>query len=425
MIVRAKTVRLGILISTIVIGLIIVIQVFWLRKVYQLEEKEFDRNVIGAVKGLYDDISLIGDPAKYLNEIVKKPEPNVYIGRIETWQPQDSITFYLHHELEDFDIFTDCKLSLYNAGKKQIFFEKDIFSAASNNSSLKSLPGRISKPNFDCIILYFPHRELYILSNMIFWISTSLVLLGVLVWLGLSLFYLNRQKSLNELQIDFVNNFTHEFKTPLSVISLAAESLKKNSVAEKPEKILQYANMVGYQSKYLQGQIDRLLRYSFSEKTELQLIREDVNMHELIYEALNNLQPLIEMKNAEVIFELNATDATVNGDKNYLLIVLINLVENALKFSSTPKVTITTANKNQQLEVSVKDNGPGIEKRYFKEIFKKFFRVPKGDIHSSKGFGIGLSFVKKIINSHHGNIQVESIPGVGSNFIFTLHHKQL
>jgi two-component system phosphate regulon sensor histidine kinase PhoR len=423
MIIRAKAVRLSILISTIVIGLIVVIQAFWLGKVYQYEEKEFDRKVIGAIKGLYDDIKLVEDPSKYLNEIVTKPEPHIYIAAVERWEPVDTISYYIHHELEDLGIFTDCRLTLYD-DQRGVFFAKDIYSAASNNSSLKALPEKALKISYDSIILYFPHRERYILSNMIFWIVTSLILLGVLVWLGLSLFYLNRQKSMNELQRDFVNNFSHEFKTPLSVISLAAESLKKNSTIEKRDKFLQYANMVGNQSQYLQGQIDRLLRYSFSEKTDLQLIRENVNMHDLVQEAANNLQPLIEQKKAEIKFELNAENPVITGDKNYLLILLINLIENALKYSKEPKVAISTVNKNHHLEINVKDNGVGIEKKYIRDIFKKFFRVPKGDIHSSKGFGIGLSFVKKIIDSHHGTIAVESVPGIGSNFIITLNQSQ-
>ncbi len=423
MIVRARTIRLTILFSTIIIGLIIVIQAFWLRKVYHYEEKEFDRKVISAIKGLYDDINLVKDPSKYLNEVVTKPEPHIYIAAVENWEPADTISYYLHHELEEFEIFTDCRLTLYDS-LKGIFYEKDIFSATSNNSSLKALPGRAAKTSYSSIILYFPHREKYILSNMIFWIATSLVLLGVLVWLGLSLFYLNRQKFLNELQRDFVNNFSHEFKTPLSVISLAAETLKKNSALEKKEKILQYANMVENQSQYLQVQIERLLRHSYSEKKDLELISEKIDLHELIGEAVRNLQPLIEQKNSQVLFELNADNHIITGDKNYILIVLINLIENALKYSKEPKVTIGTVNKNHHVEISVKDNGVGIEKKYLNDIFKKFFRVPKGDIHSSKGFGIGLSFVKKIIDSHHGSIAVESIPGIGSNFIITLHQNQ-
>ncbi len=420
---RAKAIRLSILISTVVIGLIIVIQAFWLRKVYQFEQKDFDQKVVSAIKGLYEDIDLVGDRLHYMNEIVTKPEQHIYIASVERWQPVDTISYYIHNELEDFNLFTDCRLTLFDI-QKGVFFEKDIHSTASNNKVLKAVPQHITKLSRSSIILYFPHRESYIISNMIFWIVTSLILLGVLIWLGLSLFYLNRQKSLNELQRDLVSNFSHEFRTPLSVISLAAESMKKNSTAEKKEKVLRYADMVESQSQYLQGQIDRLLRYSFSEKNGLQLNKEKVNINDLIRTAANNLQPLIEQKRAEIKYELNAENPVICADKNYILIVLINLIENALKYSKEPRVIISTANKDHDLEISVSDNGQGIEKKYISDIFKKFFRVSKGDIRISKGFGIGLSFVKKIIDSHHGTINVESVPKIGSNFIISLHQNQ-
>ena len=417
------SIRTGVVVSSIVIGIIIIAQVFLLGKVYRFEEKDFDRNVISAIKGLYDDLMLSGNPVLTLDQLITKPEDHVYMAKVETWQHEDSIAFYIRRELVSFNIFTDCKLTLYDSAKKAVTFQKDIFSAASSSSSLRDLPQRIGKPKFNSIILYFPNREKYIISNMIFWIVSSVVLLGVLIWLGTSLFFLNRQRSLNKLQRDLVNSFSHEFKTPLSVISLAAESLKKNSVQAKPEKSQQYADMVEYQTKYLQGQIERLLKYSLSEKTRLQLNKEPVNIHELITEAVNNLQPLIEQKNASIHTSLEAEQPVITGDKNYLLIVLINLVENALKYSSSPQVQVITANHNHSIQLKIKDNGIGIEKKYQKEIFKNFFRIPKGDIRTAKGFGIGLSFVKKIIESHRGNIYVESTPGEGSEFIITLNKK--
>jgi two-component system phosphate regulon sensor histidine kinase PhoR len=184
---------------------------------------------------------------------------------------------------------------------------------------------------------------------------------------------------------------------------------------------MQYAEMVEYQTKYLQGQIERLLRFSLSEKTKLQLNKEPVNIHELITEAVDNLHPLVEQKKAAVHFELNAKEPIITGDKNYLSIVLINLIENALKYSGNPEVSILTGNLDHSLQLTVKDNGIGIEKKYHKQIFKRFFRIPNGDIRTAKGFGIGLSFVKKIIDSHRGKIDVESSPGKGSEFIITLN----
>lgn len=418
-----RSARSGFIASAIIIAIIIIAQAVLLGKAYRFEAKDFDQKVFSAIKGLYDDLRLADDPVITLNQLITTPGDHVYMVKVETWQPGDSIAFYMRRELVAFNIFTDCKLTLYDAGKKEIIFQKDIFSAASRSHPLNEMPERISKPQFNSIILYFPHREKYILSNMIFWILSSIVLLGVLIWLGASLFFLNRQRSLNELQRDFVNNFSHEFKTPLSVISLAAESLKKETVLSKPERSTQYASMVEYQTKYLQGQIERLLKYSLSEKTKLQLNKEHVNVHDLITEAVKNLHPLIEQKKAVIRFELNAKDAVVLGDKNYLSIVLINLIENALKYSSQPEVTILTSHEDHILKLVVKDNGVGIEKKYHKEIFKRFFRIPKGDIRTSQGFGIGLNFVKKIIESHAGKIDVESRSGEGSEFIIRLKKK--
>ena len=145
-------------------------------------------------------------------------------------------------------------------------------------------------------------------------------------------------------------------------------------------------------------------------------------IRKMINEAVNNLQPLIEEKKAAIHFELNAANPVVNGDKNYLMIVMINLVENALKYSIDPYVTIKTQKADRYFQITVKDNGLGIEEKYLKDIFKRFFRIPKGDIYPSKGFGIGLSFVKKIIDSHKGKIIVKSIPGKGSEFIINLNN---
>ncbi len=418
---KLKSVQLGVFISTIIIGIIVLTQVYWLRKVYLLEQREFDFRIVRVIKSLYDELHLSKDPSLNLRELITHPETNVYTAAVTNWQKPDSIGDLIADRMEDFDVFTDCHVNLYDSKRKVIFFETYIHSATSVHKSSHPLPGNFIFPSYNAIILYFPNRDKFIISNIIFWIIASIILLGVLIWLGASIFYLQKQKSLNEVQRDFVNNFTHEFKTPLSIISLAAESIQKPSSKGNPDKVERYANMVAFQSRYLQNQIDRLLRYSFSEDSQLQLIQESIDMHLLIKEAIESLQPLIEEKKASVLLELNATNAILSADKDYLFIVLINLIENALKYAINPKVIIATVNKGKQLLISVKDNGEGIEKKYISKIFKKFFRVTKGDIHSAKGFGIGLSFVKKIVDSHHGEIKVESIKGIGSIFTIALH----
>jgi two-component system phosphate regulon sensor histidine kinase PhoR len=316
--------------------------------------------------------------------------------------------------LEDEDIFTDCYAGFYNAAKKQYDFTLYLPSATGDRKENISMPV-LGEP-YNHLTLYFPHRNKYILSKMDFWIISSIVLLMVLILLGSSIYYLYRQQFLNEIQKDFVNNFTHEFKTPVSVINLAAEVLTNPATAQRPEKLARYAAIVQYQGNYLQEQIERLLRHAYSETNLLHLQKRKLNLHEVIEEAITNLQTLVASRNAEIERCFEASDPHLYADKGYLLIVITNLIENALKYSEQPKIVISTRGGGNEIVFAVKDNGKGIDKKYWNKIFKKFYRVPNGEQVSARGFGLGLAFVKRIVQAHHGKISVRSKPGVGSEF---------
>jgi len=331
---------------------------------------------------------------------------------------QDSIKFFLQSELEDEDIFTDCYAGLYNSDRATYDFVTYLPSATAAKNLKIAMPK--SGGGYNHLTLYFPHRNKYILSKMNFWIISSIILLMVLILLGSSIYYLYRQKFLNEIQRDFVNNFTHEFKTPVSVINLAAEVLINPAIAQRPEKLARYAEIVQYQGNYLQEQIERLLRHAYSESNLLHLQKRKLNIHEVVEEALINLNTLIVSRDVEMQLNFKAADPFIFADKGYLLIVITNLVENALKYSEHPNITVSTWSNSTNMHLSVKDNGRGIEKKYLNKIFKKFYRVPNGDEVSARGFGLGLAFVKKIVQAHHGKIDVKSTPGSGSEFGISL-----
>jgi two-component system phosphate regulon sensor histidine kinase PhoR len=415
---RSRTIRLVIFISTLIIAAIVVFQLVWLNKVYYYEQKQFDHGIAKALRGFYEDINQPVNPKYNLNQLVLTMNSQTYIARLEQPVKTDSLLFYIQDELEGEDIFTDCYVGLYEASKHQYVFQSLLSSATDTQKQLDSLPATI--PDYDHLTLYFPHRKQYILSLMNFWIISSLVLLGVLILFGASLYYFYRQRFLNEIQKDFVNNFTHEFKTPVAVLNLAAEVLENPEIVRKPERLAKYAAIVKYQGKYLQDQIERLLRQASSESNQLQLQKEKVSLHQLVKESIEHLQPLAEEKNAVITFEPDAVNDQLQADHGYLVIVVTNLIDNALKYSKHPKVIVQTYNDNGQLVLSVKDNGLGIPKKYYQKIFHKFYRVPNGEQISARGFGLGLSFAKRIIDAHHGRISVESIPGIGSNFMIRL-----
>jgi two-component system phosphate regulon sensor histidine kinase PhoR len=409
---------LGIFISTLVIAAILTVQLIWLNKIYHKEQKEFDESVIIAIKGVYEDIDIANYNSSHLNELIESPEPHLYLARIKSTVNKDSLTSYLQNKLEDFEIFTDCYLGIYSAKDQKYIYTTILKSAATRGKNTLTVP--LVARNFDHIALYFPNRRQYILGKMDYWIISSVILLIVLILFGAGLYYFYRQKFLNETQKDFIHNFTHEFKTPVSVISLAADVLKNPNITEKPEKLATYAGIVGYQAAYLQSQTEKLLNFAYTESRQLHFTKEKVNIHELVKEAVSNLAPLIQERKAVVNLELDAQDPFLMGNKDYLTIVIINLLDNAVKYSKQPVITIVTNNMDNKMTLSVIDNGIGIEKKQIRKVFKKFFRIRKEDTYASKGFGLGLSFVRKIVTAHGGKIKVESKPGKGSNFTIEL-----
>lgn len=422
---RSKTIRLGIFISAVIVAAIIIFQLIWLRKVYNFEQKQFNHSIARAVRGFYEDMDLSLDQS-FLNQVISSPNSQTFFVRLERPNlDKDSIIFYMRSELEDEDVFTTCILGMYIANKQQYEFTTYLPGATASKTSATSSANETmvlppSGESFNHLTLYFPHRTKYILTLMDLWFTGSIFLVLTLVLFGGSLYYFYREKFVNETQKDFVNNFTHEFRTPVSVINLAANVLARPDIAQKPEKLTRYASIVQYQVNYLEEQIERLLQYTHAESTALYLEKESVDFHALIAEALANLEPLIQSKGAKVVYRLEAERPVLQADKGHLLILITNLIENALKYSVNPYVVVSTANRNNSLLFSVKDNGKGIDKKHQDKIFKKFYRVGDKDKMPARGFGLGLAFVKRIVQAHAGTIELESVPGIGSDFRITL-----
>ena len=416
MVIRSKTLRLVILTSTVLITIIIAIQLIWLQKVYLYEEKQFNINVSKSIRGLYDDMELVNDVSDNVQKKIDNPNPDTYIFKIDCNPNLDSLWLNLKAEFTDFDVYTDCRAGIYSTEQNKYVQEQyiDLPDAYHSGSKETSLP--LIKKDYSYILLLFPHRGQYIIKQMIFWIASSGLLLLVLIGFGASIFYLYRQKFFNETQRDFVNNFTHEFKTPLAVIKIAAEVLQQNNIVEKPDRLKNYAGIINEQTSHLQAQVQRLLEIAYTDRSSLPLEKENFDANTLIREAINELQPLIEQKNASLKTTFALPDTIIKADKAYLRLSIINLIENAIKYSTAPEIYITTSIEGNDFCISVKDNGIGIAKEHQKKIFDRFYRITDGELHTHKGFGLGLNFVKKVIDTHNGEIKVESEPGKGSTF---------
>ncbi len=417
MVIRSKTLRFVILTSTILVTIIIVVQLFWLQKVYLYEEKQFNINVSKSIRGLYDDMELVNDVTDNGQKIIENPNPDLYLLRIDCSPYLDSLWLNLKAEFTDFDVYTDCNAAIYSTEKNSYTAHEYIDLPDAYHASKKDIVIPVYKRDYSYIALYFPHRGQYILKQMLFWIASSGLLLLVLIGFGASIFYLYRQKFLNETQKDFVNNFTHEFRTPLAVIKIAADVLQQSDIVEKPERLKNYAAIINEQTSHLQEQVQRLLEIAYTDRSALPLEKTNFDVNALLQQAIIDLQPLIEKKNAVISTDFSSPHFMLNADKSYLLLTVINVIENALKYSVQPVITISSYTAGSEFCIAIKDNGIGIGAEHQKKIFDRFYRITHGDIHTAKGFGLGLNFVKKVIDAHGGKIEVLSEEKKGSTFI--------
>lgn len=273
--------------------------------------------------------------------------------------------------------------------------------------------------------IYFPNERSYILKTM--WVM--LLLSGVFVLFIIFAFYYTistivRQKKLSEIKNDFISNMTHELKTPISTISLACEVLSDNDVVKTPERTGKYVNMIRDENKRLGVLVESVLQTAILEKGRFKLKPVDTDIHFLIEQAVSNIRLQVEKKEGTLETHLAAALPVISCDKTHVLNVIYNLLDNAIKYSpEKPKITISTKNTATGIEFTVADNGIGISRDNQKKIFDKMFRVPTGNVHNVKGFGLGLSYVKAIAEKHGGTVSVESEIGKGSRFSVYLPYK--
>jgi len=236
-----------------------------------------------------------------------------------------------------------------------------------------------------------------------------------------TLFVILRQRRLSEIQKDFINNMTHEFKTPIATIAISADVLKSPDVIRFPERLLNYATIIQNENNRLKQHVERVLQMARLDKEDVALKKETVSIHDIIEEAVRNISLPLQAVQGKIDLHLSAEGYHVSGDRLHLTNVLFNLIDNAIKYSRTsPSIHITTRNLNDQIVIDVEDNGIGISADQQKKVFHKFYRVPTGNVHDVKGFGIGLNYVKVIAMAHKGKISLVSEPGKGSTFTVML-----
>jgi two-component system phosphate regulon sensor histidine kinase PhoR len=267
----------------------------------------------------------------------------------------------------------------------------------------------------------FSTKQNYIIRSMNLLlpsIALTVFILSIFIFAVVIIF---KQKQLNKIKNDFVNNMTHELKTPISTISLASQMLQDSSVAKTPESLRHISNVIRDETKRLSFQVEKVLQMAIFEKDKSSLKPTEIEVNSLILEIIGNFSLKVTNKGGKISSKLQAKNDSVLVDEVHFTNVIFNLMDNALKYSNKPLLlNIDTWNEKDKLMISIEDNGIGIPKEDIKRIFEKFYRVSTGNIHNVKGFGLGLAYVKKIINDHKGTIDVESDLNIGTKFTITI-----
>jgi len=393
-------------------------QIYWVRKAFDLKENQFNHDVTSSLTNVANKIVEISKMPSAANNPVKQLSTNYFVVLVNGPIDSNLLEFLLTTEFEKRNITTNFEYGIYDCMEKCMAGGKNVSpQKISNRASIGELP-TWNKDGYYFGVM-FSGVEANLLSQMGIWGFSSIVLLIVIFFFVYTLFVILKQRRLSEIQKDFINNMTHEFKTPISTIAISTQVLKDPGIVQFPERLLNYATIIENENHRLKQQVERVLQMARSEKEDLGLKKETLDFHDLIREAVNNKS--FQTAPVSMQLKLEATPSLVYVDKLHLVNVIYNLLDNAIKYNNTnPQIQITTRVQNKMFQIEIQDNGIGIHKDNLKKIFNRFYRVPTGNRHDVKGFGLGLSYVKRIIEAHLGKITVASQPGEGSLFTIQL-----
>ena len=273
--------------------------------------------------------------------------------------------------------------------------------------------------------ILFPTQRSFLLNQINIWIFFTAVLLLVILFFTYTIWTILKHRRLSEVKNDFINNMTHEFKTPISTIALSSEVLLKDNIMDNPERFRHYVKIINEENKRLKGHVESVLQIALFDNKKIGFNRKDLNINDILQNISKNMQPRLDEKSGNLNLEFMAQNPIVSGDENHLTNVFYNILDNAIKYcDKIPEIRISTINLKKYISIEISDNGKGMKKENSKQIFEKFYRVPSGDVHDVKGFGIGLFYVKQIVDEHKGKIKVKSVLGKGTIFRIYLPTKQ-
>jgi two-component system, OmpR family, phosphate regulon sensor histidine kinase PhoR len=413
-----------VLITLSVVG-ILFIQMSWINNAIKLKHEEFQRSVDNTLKQTKDEIHS-KFMYKHVNFVANEESKRFYLRNhftVEGNFSKEDILAIIRQELKDNNVKQTFQYSITNIYKNSIL-QSDGFRMADQETAYHiELAPEDSYRARETLYLSIREDKNLIIREMGWMIAASIVFTTIIVLaFAVTVRTLFNQKKLSEIKSDFINNMTHELKTPLATISLAIDALTNEKVIHDTDKIKIYSSMIKEENKRMNKQVEKILQAARLEKEEIRLTLQTLDAHQIISKVAHNMALQVQEKHGSIDLRLAATDSMIEADEVHFSNIIFNLLDNAMKYAvEPPKIFVETLKHgNGMFTIRVRDNGIGMDRETQAQIFEKFYRAHTGNIHNVKGFGLGLSYVKAIVEAHDGKIKVESAPGKGSTFTITL-----
>lgn len=410
---KNRTISAIIIAGVFSILLVSIVQYIWADNLVKVEEKQFNHKVKIALTNAGYKLKLIHHSSINKIHLVKQTSNESFIVEIQDIVNPSQVDSLLQEEFTELEVNRDYKIAIYDCFTDSVLYShsgskmEEVVAAEEYGVNWD-----INTYNFGVI---FSKENVLVTYGKIWFVSVGVVIVLTFFFIYMIILIV-RQKKLNDMKTDFINNMTHELKTPISTISLSSKVINNPNIINQPERLSRYASIIEEENIRLKNQVEKVLQISFFEKQEIELNIEKSDIKELVELSIKPFQILLEEKKGSM--QVIGTSFFAEVDQNYFSNVISNLVDNAIKYSgeTPPEIIISLESSAKNFNLIISDNGIGIKKDELNSIFNKFYRVPTGNVHNVKGFGIGLSYVQLMVKKHGGTINVQSAQGEGTTF---------
>ena len=395
---------------------ILAIQTYWVLQTWDIKEKEFHQTVYIALQNVALNLAEVNGSTLPYENLINQESSNYYVVNINDEIDANLLLHFLKQEFQSLALETSFDYGIYDCSSDKMVYGDYITFGSGKKTETAPDVGLPKYEGFDYYFgVRFTEKRSYIMGNMWLIIFFSALLFLAILFFLYSMFVILRQKRLSEMQKDFINNMTHEFKTPISTIGISADVFINDEKIKTDDRLSRYANIIRNQNKRLNNQVEKVLQLARIERDNFRLKLERIDLHDLLNNILHNTEVNAARQNGELTSTLLATNTQIEADKTHLTNILYNLLDNALKYCKDfPVIHVSSIDEEGKIILSISDQGVGIAKEHQSKVFDKFYRIPTGNVHNVKGFGLGLYYIKNICQAHGWRLQLQSQEGKGT-----------